>query len=57
MATAALFFQRFYMRRSFKDYKYYASEDQLALVSFLCSPLTTLSNNNANGVHGPLSSI
>ncbi|KAG0271379.1 hypothetical protein BGZ95_000812 [Linnemannia exigua] len=23
MATAALFFQRFYMRRSFKDYKYY----------------------------------
>ncbi|KAF9121454.1 hypothetical protein BGW39_010517 [Mortierella sp. 14UC] len=26
MATAALFFQRFYMRRSFKDYKYYASD-------------------------------
>ncbi|KAF9087418.1 hypothetical protein BGX23_008147 [Mortierella sp. AD031] len=26
MATAALFFQRFYMRRSFKEYKYYASE-------------------------------
>lgn len=32
MATAALFFQRFYMRRSFKDYKYYASD----LGSCLC---------------------